>query len=277
MLKIGSHISIAKGFLNAGETALGIGANTFQFFTRNPRGGKAKALNPKDLQGLREIMEINQWGPLFAHGSYTMNLASDKQETRNYSRELLEDDLKRIEEISNCYYIFHPGSYVKGSKKEGIQRIIDGLNQSIPEEGSSPILLEGMSGKGTEIGSTFEELKAIIDGTKDGHRIGICLDTCHLYSAGYDIVNDLDGVLNQIDKKVGLGRLHAIHLNDSKTPFASHKDRHEVLGEGTIGLDALIRMINHRKLRNLTYNLETPNELPGYQKEIALLREAYTG
>lgn len=275
MLKIGCHISIGKGFYHAGKEALSLGANTFQFFTRNPRGGKAKALNPEDLQNLHRLMKEEEFAPIFAHGSYTMNLASNKKDTRDFSKGLLKEDLERVEEISNCYYIFHPGSHVKQGVDAGIQQIIEALNEAIGESQSTPILLEGMSGKGTEIGGDLRELKKIIDGVEDSRRLGICIDTCHLYSAGYDIVDRLEEVLEEIDRLVGLERLKAVHLNDSKTAFHSRKDRHEVLGKGTIGEEALERIIRHPSLRHLPFNLETPNDLSGYEKEIKRLRKAW--
>lgn len=275
MLKIGCHMSISKGLYKAALDAISIGANTFQFFTRNPRGGKAKDLDIDELNKLRELMVENNFAPLFAHGSYTMNLASDKVQTREFAKMIFKDDLERLKLIPNTYYVFHPGSHVGQGSEKGIELIVDALNESIEENNDTIILLEGMSGKGTEIGRNMEELKAIIDGVKHNKNLGICIDSCHLYSAGYDIVNDLDGVLEEIDKTVGLDRLKAIHLNDSKVEFASNKDRHEVLGEGTIGLDAIINIINHPILKRLPFNLETPNEIDGYKKEIEILRREY--
>lgn len=275
MLNIGCHISISKGFHNAASEAISIGANTFQFFTRNPRGGRAKELNMEEIDKLKQIMEEHKFVPLFAHAAYTMNLASAKEDVRNFARILLKNDLERIKQISNSYYIFHPGSHVGQGSEQGIEFIVDALNEAIDEDNESIILLEGMSGKGTEIGRSMEELKSIIDGVKNNKNMGICIDTCHLYSAGYDIVNNLDGVLEDIDKTVGLDRVKAVHLNDSKMEFASNKDRHEVIGEGTIGKEAIIKMINHPYLRNLPFNLETPNELEGYKKEIEMLRNEY--
>lgn len=275
MLKIGCHLSIGKGFYHAGKEAVSIGANTFQFFTRNPRGGKAKALDKEDLEKLQELMKEKNFAPIFAHGSYTMNLASDKKDTREFSKELLKGDLKRVEEITNCYYIFHPGSHVKQGADQGIEYIVEALNEAIDENQTTPILLEGMSGKGTEIGRNFQELKKIIDGVKYSDKLGICIDTCHLYSSGYDIVNHLDEVLEELDQVLGLERLQAVHLNDSKTDLASHKDRHEVLGKGRIGLGAIRNVIRHPSLRDLPFNLETPNELSGYEAEIKKLRKAW--
>ena len=275
MLNIGCHLSISKGFNEAALEALSIGANTFQFFTRNPRGGKAKDLDMDDINKLEKIMAENKFAPLFAHGAYTMNLASAKESVREFANMILKDDLDRIKEISNAYYIFHPGSHVGQGSEKGIELIVDALNEAIDEDNESTILLEGMSGKGTEIGRSMEELQAIIQGVKHNKNMGICIDTCHLYSAGYDIVNDLDGVLKKIDETVGLDRLKAIHLNDSKVEFASNKDRHEIIGEGTIGREAILRIINHPLLKDLPFNLETPNELEGHKKEIEMLRKEY--
>lgn len=275
MLNIGCHLSTSKGFHKAALEALSIGGNTFQFFTRNPRGGKAKELDMEDINKLKEIMDEHNFAPLFAHGAYTMNLSSDKESVREFANMILKDDLQRIKQIPNVYYIFHPGSHVGQGSEKGIEFIIEALNDAIDEDNDSIILLEGMSGKGTEIGRSMEELKVIIDGVKHNKNMGICIDTCHLYSAGYDIVNDLDGVLRNIDETIGLDRLKAIHLNDSKVEFESNKDRHEIIGEGTIGKDAILRVINHPLLKDLPFNLETPNELEGHKKEIESLRKEY--
>ncbi|MBU5312520.1 deoxyribonuclease IV [Tissierella carlieri] len=275
MLNIGCHLSISKGFYNAALDAVSIGANTFQFFTRNPRGGKAKEIDMEDINKLKELMIEHKFVPLFAHGAYTMNLASDKEETREFANMILRDDLERLKIIPNTYYVFHPGSHVGQGSEKGIEFIVNALNRAIDEDNETIVLLEGMSGKGTEIGRNMEELKAIIDGVKSNKNLGICIDSCHLYSAGYDIVNNLDGVLEEIDKIIGIDRLKAVHLNDSKVEFGSNKDRHEVIGEGTIGIDAIINIINHPLLRNLPFNLETPNELDGYKKEIEMLRREY--
>lgn len=275
MLKIGCHLSISNGFYKAALDAISIGANTFQFFTRNPRGGRAKELDMNDINKLKELMKEYNFAPLFAHGAYTMNLASDKEETREFAKMILKDDLKRIKAISNAYYIFHPGSHVKQGVEKGIELIVESLNEAIDEDNDSIILLEGMSGKGTEIGRSMEELKMIIDGVKNNKNLGICIDSCHLYSAGYDVVNNLNGVLEEIDKVLGIDRLKAVHLNDSKVDFGSNKDRHEIIGEGTIGMDAIVNIINHPLLKDLPFNLETPNELDGHKKEIEILRKEY--
>lgn len=275
MLKIGCHLSISKGYTKAIEEAISIDANTFQFFTRNPRGGKAKDLDNKDIEKLKNIMKENNFAPLFAHGAYTMNLASDKLHVREFANMILKDDLERLKQIENVYYIFHPGSHVGQGSEKGIELIVDALNEAIEEDYNIPILLEGMSGKGTEIGKNMEELKKIIDGVKYNEHMGICIDTCHLYSSNYDIVNDLDGVLKEIDNKLGLDRLKAIHLNDSKFGLGSNKDRHEKIGDGKIGKKAIFDLINHPLLKYKTFNLETPNELKEHKEEIKILRENY--
>ncbi|WMM25758.1 deoxyribonuclease IV [Tissierella sp. MB52-C2] len=275
MLNIGCHLSISKGYYNAALEAVSIGANTFQFFTRNPRGGKAKEIDMEDINRLKDLMNEYKFAPLFAHGAYTMNLCSDKEGTREFANIILKDDLERLKIIPNTYYVFHPGSHVGQGSEKGIEFIVDALNNVIDEDNDTVILLEGMSGKGTEIGRNMEELKSIIDGVKYNKNLGICIDTCHLYSAGYDIVNNLDGVLKEIDKTIGINRIKAVHLNDSKVDFASNKDRHEVIGEGTIGFDAIVNVINHPLLKDLPFNLETPNELAGYKKEIEILRREY--
>ena len=271
-MHIGCHISIAKGFNKAGQSSVEIGANTFQFFTRNPRGGKAKALDFKDIDKLKEIMEVNNFGPLLAHAPYTMNMASNKEEVRDFARLALKEDLERLEHLPCNLYNFHPGSHLKDGIEVGIKRITEILNEVLTGNETTYILLEAMSGKGSEIGSTFEELKAIIDGVDHNHLMGVCLDTCHIYSAGYDIVNDLEGVINEFDRIVGLNRLKAIHLNDSMTPLNSKKDRHEKIGQGTIGKTALLDLVYHPKLKHVPFFLETPNELEGYEAEIKSIR-----
>lgn len=275
MLNIGCHLSVANGYYKAGKQALEIGANTFQFFTRNPRGGKAKAIDENDVLKLKELMDENNFTTLFAHGSYTMNLCSNKEETREYAKQIFKDDLVRLGKIPNALYVFHPGSHVKQGVDVGIDYIIEALNEAIAEDNEVVICLEAMSGKGTEVGRSFEELKRIIDGVNHNKNIGVCIDSCHIYSSGYDIVNDLDNVLDHIDETIGLDRIKAIHLNDSKMPFASNKDRHEKIGEGTLGLDGIVNFINHPKLRHLPFNLETPNEIEGYKEEIALLKSHF--
>lgn len=277
MLNVGSHLTISNGFYKAGLVAVSMNANTFQFFTRNPRGGNAKELDPKDIENLRLLGLKNNFAPLFAHASYTMNLCSDKEDIRTFALDVLRDDIKRVSEIQNSYYIFHPGSHVKQGVETGINYIVSALNEAVDDNTNIKILLETMSGKGTEVGGTFEELKQIIDGVKCNKNIGVLLDTCHVYSAGYDIVNNLDSVLETFDKIIGLDRLYGIHLNDSMTPFGSKKDRHEKLGEGTIGIGALSKIINHEKLKHLPFNIETPLETEGHKQEISLLKSLYKG
>lgn len=270
---IGCHLSISQGFKKAGEVTVGIGANTFQFFTRNPRGGNAKELNIEDIKGLKKVMDENNFGPLLAHAPYTLNMASHKEDTWNFAKMAFKDDLQRLETIPCSLYNFHPGSHTGKGVEYGIERISSVLNEIITGNESTSILLEGMSGKGTEIGSTFEELRSIIDKVKHKELMGVCLDTCHLYSAGYDIANNLDGVLEEFDKIVGIDRLKAIHLNDSMNEFGSKKDRHAGIGEGTIGLDALINVIKHPQLKHLPFFLETPYEPEGHKREIETIKE----
>ena len=272
MFWIGFHLSSAKGYLAMGRQAAEIGANVFQFFTRNPRGGSVKALDLADIEAFLTFSQEQGFGPLLAHAPYTMNLCAAKPELREFARQTIKEDLARLELLPNVMFNFHPGSHVKQGAETGVALIADALNDILSEGGNTPVLLETMAGKGSEVGRTFEELRAIIDKTEQKERLGVCLDTCHVYDGGYDILQDLNGVLAEFDSVVGLGRLRAIHLNDSKNPIASHKDRHEKIGEGTLGLEGLTRVINHPKLRDLPFYLETPNELDGYAREIALLR-----
>lgn len=273
MFIIGCHLSVSKGFLAMGKTAMELGGNTFQFFPRNPRGGQAKPLVEEDVEGLRQWMKDYHFGPILCHGAYTMNGASTKESVREFAREAIREDLVKTAHLPNCMYNFHPGAHLKQGSEKAVSLIADMLNYGMDqEELPSYVLLETMAGKGTEVGRTFEELAAIIEKTERKDRIGVCLDTCHVYDGGYDIVNDLDGVLSHFDEVIGLSRLHAIHLNDDKNPCGSHKDRHERIGEGTIGIEGVKRIINHPLLKDLPFYLETPNELPGYQKEIALLK-----
>ncbi|MBP2032856.1 deoxyribonuclease-4 [Clostridium algifaecis] len=275
MFNIGCHLSMSKGYEAMGKAAVKIGANTFQFFTRNPRGKKAKNIDPEDVKALLKIMKENNFSAILAHAPYTLNACSADEGIRNLAIELIEDDLKRMEYLPNNFYNFHPGSHVKQGVDIGTRYIINMLNNVLKPEQNTIVLLETMSGKGTEIGKTFEELKNILDGVELSNKMGVCLDTCHVYDAGYDIVNDLDGVLKEFDDIIGLDKLRAIHLNDSKNPFASHKDRHETIGEGSIGLAAITKIINHPELRHLPFFLETPNDLSGHEKEIKILREAF--
>lgn len=275
MLNIGCHLSASKGYAHMAKEALEINGNTFQFFTRNPRGGKAKEVDPKDVQKYLEMSQENNFAKILAHAPYTINVCSADEGIRKFGKETMKDDLQKLEAVPGNMYNFHPGSHVGQGAEVGINFIIEALNEIIWEEQSTTVLLETMAGKGSEIGRSFEELKQIIDGVNLKDKLGVCLDTCHVYDAGYDIVNNLDGVLEEFDKVIGLDRLKAIHINDSKNPFESHKDRHEKIGEGSIGTEAFERIINHPKLRNLPFYLETPNELDGYAKEIALLRSLY--
>ncbi|WP_443659181.1 deoxyribonuclease IV [Clostridium algidicarnis] len=275
MLNIGCHLSSSKGFKNMGENALKIGANTFQFFTRNPRGSKAKDIDEKDVKEFLELAKENNFGKILAHAPYTLNPCSADDRNREFAIEIMNDDLKRMEYIPNNLYNFHPGNHVKQGVEAGIEYIIYALNSILKEEQTTKVLLETMSGKGTEIGRNFEEIAEIIKGVSLKDHIGVCLDTCHIYDAGYDIVNELDKVLDEFDRIIGLDKLCAIHLNDSKNPFKSHKDRHETIGEGYIGLDAISNIINHKKLCHLPFFLETPNELEGHKREIELLKSVY--
>ncbi|OHW63507.1 putative endonuclease 4 [Andreesenia angusta] len=274
-MKIGCHLSTSKGFKAMGVQALNIDANTFQFFTRNPRGGKAKAIDESDVESLLEIVSEHEFASLLAHAPYTLNPCSNSESTREFALQVMEDDLRRMEYLPGNLYNFHPGSHVKQGVDLGIELIVETLNSVLKPEHRTTVLLETMSGKGTEVGKTFEELKRIIDGVKLSDKMGVCLDTCHVYDAGYDIVNDLDGVLAEFDSIIGLEKLKAIHLNDSKNPFKSHKDRHEKIGEGHIGFEAIERIVNHSALRDLPFFLETPNEIPGYADEIRALRSVY--
>ena len=277
MLTIGCHLSASKGFAAMGRTALSIGANTFAFFTRNPQGGAAKAIDPADAAALTALLERNAFGKLVAHAPYTLNPCSNKESTREFARMVMAYDLSRMEYVPGNFYNFHPGSHVKQGVDAGIGMIVDVLADVLREDQSTTVLLETMAGKGTEVGSRFEELRAIIDGVTERNpvlasHLGVCMDTCHVHDAGYDIVNDLDGVIGEFDRVVGLDRLRAVHINDSKNPLASHKDRHETIGNGSIGIAAFARIVNHPALRDLPFILETPNELEGYAEEIALLR-----
>lgn len=275
MLHIGCHLSISKGFAHIGKEALSIKADTFQFFTRNPQGGKAKDIDLADVAKFRTLAAENHFAPLVAHAPYTLNPCSDNPQTREFAEMVFADDLKRMEHIPYNYYNFHPGSHVGQGAGAGIAMIIDLLNRILTAEQHTVVLLETMSGKGSEIGRSFEELAEIRAGVKLKDKLGVCLDTCHIFDGGYDIVNDLDGVLAQFDKIIGLERLKAVHLNDSLNICGSHKDRHACIGAGNIGLEALTAVINHPALRTLPFYLETPNELPGYAAEIKLLRERF--
>lgn len=275
MLHIGCHLSSAKGFRAMGETAVKLGADTFQFFTRNPQGGKAKDINLADVRAFLQIAHEHNFAQLVAHAPYTLNPCSDNPATREFAAMVFADDLMRMEHIPGNFYNFHPGSHVGQGIAKGVEMTASLVNSILQPEHSTMVLLETMSGKGSEIGATFEQLQEIIKQIELAEKIGICLDTCHVYSAGYDIVNNLDGVLEEFDEVIGLEKLKAIHLNDSMMPLGSHKDRHEKIGCGTIGLDAVLHIINHPKLKKLPFILETPNEIEGYQAEIKMLKAAY--
>ena len=271
-LTIGSHLSSCGGFMKMVGDMDAIGGDTFQYFSRNPRGSQKKKEDPKDIEAFLKIKQDRSLGPILAHAPYTLNPASADERIRDFAQLVLAQDIKSMELIPGNFYNFHPGSHVGRGVDQGILSIIQSLNQITDQPLTTKILLETMAGKGTEIGRNFEELARIIAGVTNQATLGVCLDTCHVYDAGYDIVNDLDGVLAEFDGIIGLDKLYAIHLNDSKNPFASHKDRHEKIGEGSLGLEAITRIINHPKLRNKPFFLETPNELEGYANEIRLLK-----
>ena len=277
MLTIGCHLSSSKGYLAMGKEALKIDANTFQFFTRNPRGGNAKPLDLEDVSSFLDYARENGINRILAHAPYTLNPCSGDEKLRDFARRTMEDDLQRLEYTPGNYYNFHPGSHVKQGVEQGIAYIADALNQVLKPEQKTIVLLETMAGKGSEVGRNFEELREILDRVEQPGLMGVCLDTCHVWDGGYDIVDHLDEVVGEFDRVIGLGRLKAIHLNDSKNPLGAHKDRHAKIGEGYIGKDALIRIVNHPALKDLPFYLETPNELDGYKAEIALLRENYAG
>ena len=272
MITIGCHLSSARGFASMGETALELGANTFAFFTRNPRGGKAKDIDAEDAAKLRNLMAANNFGTLVAHAPYTLNPCSAKESARQFAHECMADDLQRMEAVPHSYYNFHPGSHVGQGAEAGIDMISSLLNQVLKPEQTTVVLLETMAGKGTEVGRSFKELAQIIQRVDLQDHVGVCLDTCHASDAGYDIANDLDGVLEEFDRVIGLNKLKALHLNDSKNPCGSHKDRHEKIGQGFLGIDTFESIVNHPVLSRLPMILETPNELPGYAKEIELLK-----
>ena len=275
MLIIGAHLSASKGYTAMLKQAQEIGANTFQFFTRNPRGGSAKAIDEQDVNTFLSLMQEENFPIILAHAPYTLNCCSAKPETREFALNTFADDLRRMEYTPHQLYNFHPGSHVGQGEELGIELISQTLNKVLFEDMTTTVLLETMAGKGSEIGKSFEELRAIIDRVELNDKMGVCLDTCHVNDGGYDIVNNLDGVLEEFDRVVGIDRLKAIHLNDSKNPLGAHKDRHEKIGEGYIGLEAFERIINHPQLRNLPFYLETPNELDGYAKEIEILKNLY--
>lgn len=273
MLRIGCHLSSSKGFLHMGKEAAEIGANTFQFFTRNPRGSKAKEIDEKDVEKYHVFAKEHGISQILAHAPYTLNPCSKDAHTREFALMTMEDDLKRMEYVPGNCYNFHPGSHVGQGAEEGIKMIAETLNRILKKEQHTTVLLETMAGKGTEVGRNFEELQAILERVELKEHMGVCLDTCHVYDAGYDIVNHLDQVLDEFDSIIGVERLRAIHMNDSKNPFASHKDRHEKIGEGSLGVKTFETMVNHPKLQGIPIYLETPNELDGYAKEIKMLKK----
>lgn len=276
MFYAGCHLSASKGYLDMGKTAKSIGANTFQFFTRNPRGGKAKETDLGDIEKYLEFAEENGFGKIVAHAPYTVNPCSAEERTREFARMTIADDLERLNYLPGNYYNFHPGSHVGQGAEAGIELIAGMLNSILAPRHKTTVLLETMAGKGSEIGSNFEEIKMILDKVELNEKMGVCIDTCHLSDAGYDIIGNLDGVLEEFDRVIGLDKLYAVHVNDSKNPMGAHKDRHEKLGEGFIGTDAIINVISHPKLQGRPFILETPNELDGWQKEIQLLRQGHS-
>lgn len=273
MLTIGCHLSASEGFLAMGKTALSIGANTCQFFTRNPRGSKAKAIDPDDTAAFLALAQANGFGRLVAHAPYTINPCSKTERTREFARMTLADDLKRMEYLPGNYYNFHPGSHTEQGMEVGISQIAETLNAILKPEQHTTVLLETMSGKGSEVGGRFEELREILDRVALNTQMGVCMDTCHISDAGYDIAGDIDGVLTEFDRVIGLERLKAVHINDSMNPLGAHKDRHARIGEGYLGEAAFGRIINHPELRDLPFILETPNDLAGYAREIGRLKE----
>ena len=273
MLTIGCHLSASEGFLAMGKTALSIGANTFQFFTRNPRGSKAKAIDPDDAAAFLALAQANGFGRLVAHAPYTINPCSKTERTREFARMTLADDLKRMEYLPGNYYNFHPGSHTEQGMEVGISQIAETLNAILKPEQHTTVLLETMSGKGSEVGGRFEELREILDRVALNTQMGVCMDTCHISDAGYDIAGDIDGVLTEFDRVIGLERLKAVHINDSMNPLGAHKDRHARIGEGYLGEAAFGRIINHPALRDLPFILETPIDLAGYAREIGRLKE----
>ena len=272
MFKIGCHLSSSGGYLAMGKEAVRIGANAFQFFTRNPRGGQAKPIDLDDMAAFEEYRKEHGVLSVLAHAPYTMNACAKDEGLREFARNTMADDIFRLDHIEGAMYNFHPGSHVQQGADVGIQLIADMLNSVLKPEQKTTVLLETMAGKGSEVGRSFQEIRAIIDKVELNDKLGVCLDTCHVYDGGYDIVNNLDGVLKEFDEIIGLDRLKAIHLNDSKNPFASHKDRHEKIGDGSLGIDAVTKIINHPLLKDIPFFLETPNDIDGYEREIALLK-----
>lgn len=277
MLYIGNHTTSSRGYEKMARQMISNGGNTFAFFTRNPRGGSAKAINEKDVEKYRQLAEEHSFGKIVAHAPYTMNCCAAREDLREFAEHVLAEDLKRMEYTPGNYYNFHPGSHVGQGAETGIRKIAEILNKVLTEEQTTTVLLETMSGKGSEVGRDFQEIRQVIDLVEKDHKLGVCLDTCHVWDGGYDIVNDLEGVLKEFDQIIGLSRLKAVHLNDSMNGLGSHKDRHAKIGEGEIGLEALVRVIRHPALKGIPFILETPNDDDGWTREIALLREACEG
>lgn len=275
MLYIGNHTTSSKGYKKMAQQMIKNGGNTFAFFTRNPRGGNAKAIDVKDVEEFLQLAGAHGFGKIVAHAPYTMNCCAAKEDLRDFARNTMADDLKRMEYTPGNYYNFHPGSHVGQGAETGIQKIAEILNDVLTEEQTTTVLLETMAGKGSEVGRNFQEIRSILDLVEKDHKMGVCLDTCHVWDGGYDIVHDLDGVLKEFDQVIGLSRLKAIHLNDSLNGMGSHKDRHAKIGEGEIGLEALVRVIRHPALAEIPFILETPNDDAGWTREIAVLREAF--
>lgn len=275
VLYIGNHTTSSKGYTAMARQMIANGGNTFAFFTRNPRGGRAKEIDSRDVEGYQELAAVHHFGKIVAHAPYTLNACAAKENIREFARETMADDLRRMEFTPGNYYNFHPGSHVGQGTSAGIEKIAEILNEVLTEEQSTTVLLETMSGKGSEVGGTFQELRGILDLVKRQEKMGICLDTCHVWDGGYDIVGNLDGVLEEFDRVIGLEKLKAVHLNDSMNGLGSHKDRHAKVGEGKIGLEALTRVVCHPLLQGLPFILETPNDDEGWTREIALLRERY--
>ncbi|MCD2493411.1 deoxyribonuclease IV [Lacrimispora sp. NSJ-141] len=274
MIFAGSHISSAKGYAAMGKQIEKLGGDTFAFFTRNPRGGKAKDIKQEDVKEFLEISAVLKFGPLVAHAPYTLNACAAKENLRDFARDVMKDDLKRLEYTPGNYYNFHPGCHVGQGTEKGIEQIAEILNEIITPDQHTIVLLETMAGKGSEVGGRFEELRGILDRVALSEKVGVCLDTCHVWDAGYDIVNDLDGVLGEFDRVIGLERLKALHTNDSQNPRGSHKDRHATLGNGTIGRDAFVRLVNHPAVQGLPCIMETPNDEAGWTEEIAFMKHA---
>ena len=274
-LYIGNHTTSSKGYARMARQMIANGGNTFAFFTRNPRGGRAKAIDPEDIREFLKLAEEYKFGKIVAHAPYTLNACAAKEEIRQFARETMSDDLKRMEWTPGNYYNFHPGSHVGQGTEAGVRMIAELLNEVLTEKQTTTVLLETMAGKGTEMGRNFEELRQILNLTEKKEKMGICLDTCHVWDGGYDIVNDLDGVLEEFDRVIGLDKLKAVHLNDSLNEMGSHKDRHAKIGEGKIGLEALMRIVRHPLLAGIPFILETPNDDEGWAAEIRTLREAY--